>query len=173
MLKKKIKSPWAIPLLSLILLVLIIITLYNLNFSGKIYPNVSVAGVDVSGLSPQQAEIVLLEKVAVPKKIVFVAQGTATKIPTASLSLSYGFSESAQDAYFYYRTANILVDLYQTLFAATKSVNLPLKVKLDEAALNEVFSVISEAVSEEPVYPSVKFVGDKVLVEKGRAGSKL
>ena len=166
-------GPWTIVVLSLILLVLIIVTAYNLSFSGKIYPGVTIAGINVSRLSPSQAEIVLSEKVKVPQEVLFVAEAQTTKIPTSSLSLDYDFSASTQEAYFFYRTGNIILDLYQSLLAPTKRVNLTLMVKLDEAALGEALSVIAEGISVEPVYPSVKYVGGEVLVERGKAGSEL
>ena len=96
MLKKKINiklpirffssGPWTIAILSLILLVLVAATAYNLSFSGKIYPGVTVAGVNVARLSPSQAEIVLSESVKFPAEILLVAEGQTTKIPTSSLN---------------------------------------------------------------------------------------
>jgi vancomycin resistance protein YoaR len=134
---------------------------------------VTVTGINVSRLSPSQAESVLAEKVIVPEEILLVAKGYETKIPTSSLSLAYDFAVSANEAYFFYRTGNFFLDLYQSLIAPTKKVDLPLVVKLDEAALNQAFSVIAGGISEEPVYPSVRYSGGEVLVEKGKVGSEL
>jgi vancomycin resistance protein YoaR len=182
MLKKKINiklrhlilsGPWTISILSLLLLILVAVTIYNLSFSGKIYPGITVAGISVARLSPRQAELVLSESVRAPEELQLLAEGQTTKIPTSSLFLDYDFSASAQEAYFYYRTGNIFIDIYQSLLAPTKRVNLPLTVKLDEEALSRALSVISEEVSIEPIYPSVKYSNGDILVEKGSPGSKL
>ena len=166
-------GPWTITVLSSILLALIALTAYNLNFSGKIFPGVMIAGVNVSGLSPARAELVLAEKVKLPEEVSFIAEGQTIKIPTSSLFLDYDFSASSQEAYFYYRSGNFVLDFYRALISPAKRVNLPLRVKLDEKALNEALSVIAEGVSVEPVYPSVKYAGGEILVEKGKEGSEL
>jgi vancomycin resistance protein YoaR len=183
MLKKKIlvrlpkiiflDGPWRIASLSILLLILVGITVYNVSFSGKIYPGVEVAGISVARLTPVQAELILSEKVKYPQEIVLVAQGQQIKIPTSSFSLDYDFSGSAKEAYYYYRSGNIFLDLYQSLLASTRKVNLPLIVKLDEAALNKSLSVVAEGVSVEPVYPSVRYSDEEVLVERGKEGSEL
>jgi len=183
MLKKKIniklpthfflKGRWTIAILSLILLVLIVVTAYNLSFSGKIYPGVTITGINVARLSPSQAELVLSEDVKVPEEILLVAEGQTTKIPTSSLSLNYDFSASAHEAYFFHRTGNIFLDLYKSLIAPVRPANLPLIVKLNETALGQALFVIAEEVSVAPVYPSVKFSGGEVLVERGKEGSEL
>jgi len=182
MLKKKIfsmiprltflKASWIIPILSTILIALSLLTVYTVRYSGKIYPNIFVAGISVSGLSPLEAEGLLREKVVVPKEISVVIADQTTNLPTSSLSPNYDFSASVQRAYFIFRSGNIFVDIYQRLLAPAKITNIPLVVSVDEKALNEALSIVVEGSITEPIYPSVNYIGGKILVEKGKEGTE-
>lgn len=183
MLKKKIsikiprmtflKTSWTIPVLSTVLIALSMLTVYIIRYSGKIYPNVYIAGISVSGLSPLEAENVLRERVVIPKEISVVIADQTTNLPISSLSPNYDFSASVQRAYFLFRSGNIFVDIYQRLLAPTKRTNLSLVVSIDEKALNEALSIVVEGITTEPIYPSVSFVGGEILVEKGKEGTEV
>ena len=55
------------------LLLVAVVIGYNASFSGKIYPGVSVAGIDLSGLEPAQAAALLESEIRFPNhgKILF------------------------------------------------------------------------------------------------------
>lgn len=154
-------------------LVLLSFAVYNLYFSGLIYPKTTIAGVSVAGRTPAEAAENLSVGVAVPSQIVLVSPGKKFEIATSEIGFAYDFGESIQTAYAATRTGNIFYDFGARVNALFKKSEFGLKFNLDESRFNETLSIISSQVGIAPVYPSVKLVKGTVEVNKGTAGSEL
>ena len=157
----------------LIVPLLVIFLGYNLFHYGLIFPNTSIAGVNVSSLSPEKAASTLAEKIDVPEKIILVANDTPWVIETKEIGLSYDYSSSATAAYERTRTGNIFYDFAKRTTAPFVRTNLGLRMAIDEEKLESALSVIAGEIAVEPVYPSVQLIAKQVSVEKGKAGTDL
>ena len=157
----------------LIVPLLVIFLGYNLFHYGLIFPNTSIAGVNVSSLSPEKAASTLAEKIDVPEKIILVANDTPWVIETKEIGLSYDYSSSATTAYERTRTGNIFYDFAKRTTAPFVRTNLGLRMAIDEEKLESALSVIAGEIAVEPVYPSVQLIAKQVSVEKGKAGTDL
>ena len=82
-------------------LLVLLVTSYSATHAGQIYPGVSVAGIDLSGLNPEQAQQVLAEKITYPElgKIVFQDQSQVWVAKPAELGLYIDVQNTAQAAY--------------------------------------------------------------------------
>ena len=172
---KKIRAhKTLIPALLLIILIPAVVVLaYNLAFWGKIYPGIAIAGVSVGGLTPQEAIDVLTKNVKVPQNIVLASAEQNFEIPLSEVGANYDFIESVRASYDLTRTGNILYDVQRRFEVLVSHKNLGLSFSVDEQKLESALSGIAGAVATEPVYPSVKLVGQEVVVDKGKAGSEL
>lgn len=170
LLKNKFSKKFLIGAGLLIAPLLIIFLTYNLFYWGLIFPNTSIAGVNVSSLPPHKASLFLAENIEVPQKIILVAGGEPRIIETKEINLSYDYSHSARAAYERTRTGNIFYDFAKRAASPFVKTNLGLRMSLDEEKLENALSVIAGEIAVEPVYPSVRLIGKQISVEKGRAG---
>lgn len=149
----------------------LIFTSFNLAYSGKIYPGISVAGLQVSGMSPQQTASFLSGRINPPPEIVLTSQNQNFTIPLSKINFSYDYAKTASAAYNIDRTGNVFADFYQRLVSPFRKIDLGLRINIDEEKLNENVGVISSQVSISPVAPSLKIKGSEVVVDKGKTGT--
>lgn len=139
-------------------------------FWGKIFPGVFMANTYVGRLTPDEAANLLLTKTQVPENIILKNGEQDFEIPLKFVDFSYDFNKSAQRAYDTYRTGNYLYDQWHRLQSSFNKVHLGLRINIDEEKLAESLSVIAGQVSVEPVYPSVAFVNEEIVVDRGSHG---
>lgn len=173
-LKKLFANKMVLPVLLLVLLVPAgVVLAYNLVFWGKIYPGISVAGVELGGRTPQKAIEVLTKSVTVPDKLILSSGEQHFEIPLADIGVTYDFIESVRASYDLTRTGNILYDLARRFDLLIHRKNLGLNFIVDEQKLESALAGVAGAVATEPVFPSAKLVGEEVVVDRGKAGSEL
>jgi len=143
---------------------------YFTAFSGKIYPNTAVAGVSLSGKTLGDATQLLSRAVQPPKTLKLSYQDRQFEIKTADIGLGYDFAASAKNAFSYTRTGNFFSDLVNRIYVLFQPTNLTLATNIDGNKLDKILSVISGQVSVNPVEPSIKLSGGKVIIDKGTAG---
>lgn len=156
--------------LASILLFVAAIGVYNLLFWGRVFPGISVAGVDVGSLKPLEAERLLQERVSPPKAITVKGEDQTFLIELENINAAYDFNKSAHAAYNVYRTGNLVYDLAKRLASPFTKHEIGLRVNFDEEKLEENLSVIAGAVAVEPVSPSLKLTGISIEVNRGKEG---
>ena len=159
--------------LSVITVVLGIFATYFLLFTGKIYPNTSVAGIEIGGLSVNNATTLLSSNIYVPLKIQLVGAGQTFNIDTKDFDLSYDFAGSALRAFNFTRTGNFFYDLSERVYALFKAKNVGIAVSLNNNKLEKIISVISGQISVNPVEPSITLTDGNIAVNKGTAGTEV
>ena len=90
---------------------MIVFGVYNLAFTGRIYPNVFVAGINLGGKTETEALITLNQKAKVPDKITLAGSGQVFEITPSSIDLKHDVPGSVRAALDVYRTGNIFLDL--------------------------------------------------------------
>lgn len=171
-LQQKIRRLLLILLFSFFLL-LLSFSVFNIYFSGLIYPKTTVAGISISGRTPTEASEILSKNISLPTQIVLVWDEKKFNIDLNELGFIYDFDTSAGAAYSLTRSGNIFLDFYRRFASLFEKSELGLKFNLDEDKLKEALSVVNSSVSTPPVYPSIKLIKGKVWVEKGSAGTEL
>jgi vancomycin resistance protein YoaR len=150
---------------------LVFLTVYNLALVNKIFPQVYVAGINLGGKTISQAKEILTSSVETPDKISLVFDENSYEIETSDLNLEYNFDSSANAAFGFTRTGNLIYDLGKRLGLLFSPARLGLYLKLDEAKLLEKSARVSDQINVNPVYPSIKKVdGKNVIVDRGKGG---
>src|SRR3989339_73299 len=157
-------------LLIFIEIIIIIFCVYSLSFTGRIFPNTYIAGINLGGKSEKQAIEVLGQKVSVPETIRLINSSQIFDITAKSIDLLPDISASVQNALGIYRTGNIVYDFKGRTISFFKRIDLGIKFNKNDEKLDHLISVISDQVETTPIYPSLKFIKDKVILEKGRVG---
>lgn len=148
-------------------------TTYFLLFTGKVYPNISVAGIKTGGLSLNDAATLLSSSIYVPQKIQLVGAGQTFNIDAKDFDLRYDFAGSAQRGFNITRTGNFFYDLTERVNLLFKPKNIGLAVSFDENKLEKIISVISGQISVDPVEPSIKLDNGNIAVNVGVAGTEV
>jgi len=154
-------------------LAVLFFSIYNLTFLRKIFLNISVAGVPVSGLDTNMASGLLSKEIQAPKSINLVYQDQTFELATKDIGLSYNFPVTTSRAFNLVRTENLANDLIGRARLLFYPVNLTLEIKFDETKLEKFISVVSGQISQEPINFSIKVVKGAVVVNKGVAGSEV
>jgi len=175
MLKEKLTKTWRplIIFLEVFGFSILVFSLYNLVFWERIYPGISVAGIPISGLKPEEAKVLISKSIAQPEKIILTYQDQIFEITLNAVDFSYDFSGSAYAAYRLDRTGNVFYDFAGRASAPLREKNIGLRINLNEEKLKQSLSVIAGQVSTEAIYPSASIVLGKVVVEKGTKGEEL
>ena len=102
--------------------------------SGRIFPGVSVAGVDVSGLSPSEASVKLSQTLSYPYsgKIVLRDGGGVWVVTPAQMGMTFDPSSSAQAAYQLGRRGGIFNSLDGQLRARSNGADIPPVIVFDQ-----------------------------------------
>lgn len=152
---------------------LILVTLFNLYFLGKIYPGMYIAGINVGGKKPHDTEDLLTNNIKFPESISLQSDEQSFNIPLKSITFAWDPVLSSARAYSYHRTGNIFLNLIrqpQTLF---RKENIGISISLDEQVLSQYLDTISSTLAIDPTYPKLEISGKEVVVEKGKPGSEV
>jgi vancomycin resistance protein YoaR len=165
----KLGKPLKISLF-IVLIILSLFVFYNFVFLDRIYPNVYVSGINVGGLTTEEAEDIV-EKQVFPYKIVLTKEGKEHVIHVDTFKLKYDIPLSVKSAIDHYDPFNTPDNLYHSLSSPFVQVNIPLIYTIDEESLlKEIDSISQQTSFREPVYPGVSLIDDSVVVEMGSPG---
>ncbi|GAB4501023.1 MAG: VanW family protein [Anaerolineales bacterium] len=163
--------------LTLFLAVLLTLSLgYRAVYAGRIFPGVSVAGVSLTGMRPDEAAITLSNRLSYPYsgKIV-LRDGERRWVTTpAQAGLTLDSEASAQAAFRYGRSANLFASLAEQFNAANRGVNLaPVSIFDQRIAQNYLQKLAAEI--DQPVREASLTVGPQLEVSAapGQAGRTL
>ena len=154
-------------------LTVLFFSIYNLAFLQKIFFNISIAGLPVSGLDTTNALQLLSRGLPVPEKITLVYQNERFILTTKDIDLFYDFTTTVNNAFNLVRTENLIYDLISRAKLIFYPINLPLEVGYDKTKLEKFISIVSGQISQEPINFSIKVVKGDVVVDKGIAGSEV
>jgi vancomycin resistance protein YoaR len=148
---------------------------YQLFYAGRIFPGVSVAGVDLSGLSPSDAALKLNQALSFSTtgKILFRDNEKAWVATPAELGMVFDPSASAQTAYKLGRSGGLFGALSGQIRAGGAGVSVPPVIVFDQRVAYQYLSQISTQVNQPLKEASLKLEGTNVITEPGQVGREL
>ena len=154
-------------------IILVTFLFYHSLFLGRMYPGTFIAGVNVSGKTPEETTNYLQNNFRAPKEITLIYKDESFTIPFSSLDVTYDYTSTTTAAYQTFRSSNVLNNLFLPLISPFKEKIIPLKIEVNKDNLLKSLSTISGGVSQEPVYPSIYLSSGKIVVEKGSPGYEI
>jgi vancomycin resistance protein YoaR len=148
---------------------------YQALFSGRILPGVSMAGVDLSNLTPQQATEMLNQHVAYVKqgKIVFhYGQKVWTATPE-ELGMVFDVGTSVKQAYALGRSGGPFTSLAVQLDAWRGGLSLPPVVIIDERKTHFYLQGLARQIDQPIVEADLQLNGSLVTYTPGQVGRLL
>lgn len=148
---------------------------YQLAFAGRIFPGVSVAGVDVSGLAPNDAALKLSQTLSFPitGKILFRAGDQVWVASPVELGMVFDPSASAIAAYEYGRSDGILTALTRQLGALGLGADVSPVLIFDQRVAYTYLQNIAAQIDQPVVEASLKVDGTNVVAQPGQVGRLL
>ena len=148
---------------------------FELMYREKIYPGVSVSGVDLSGLDQAQAESLLFQKLDYPVrgKIAFQVEDQVRMVAPREVGLYLDGRTSAQAAYALGRTGNLLERISTVASTWYSGVDLPPLLVYDERVAENYLAEIARQVDIPIVEASLSINGTEVVVKPGQIGRSI
>lgn len=160
----------------------VFLILFDLNFSGKIYPRVSVAGKNISNISPKTAqqlidnEIFLWHEQKIPIDYSQI-DGSSTAKKWQFEPEMMGFLPSASKttlaAYNYGRTGNPIKMLREKIQIITKGKDLPVYYDFSENKFNDYFDKNFSFLEKPSKDASIVLAGENTIEISAQNGYKI
>lgn len=157
------------------LLLVAVVIGFNISFAGKIYPGVSVAGVDLSGLEPAQAAALLEREIRFPRegKLLF-RDGEKIWLSTPSAVGFYLDPQSTTATAFQYgRSGDPMSRIIDQFDSWYQGKTLPPRYVFDESAAQLFLQSIAVQTDVDMVEATLSVEGVEVVVRPGQTGRYL
>jgi len=175
-------SPWGQALLALVLGMALLVVLvgmipgvYGYVYDGRIYPGVTVGGIDLSGISTQQASSLLAQRLDYPQrgKIAFQEGTNLWTASPAELGLFLDAETTAMAAYNLGRTGNLPKQLVDRWQAWSSGVDLAPLFVFDKRIAQDYLQGIAQQIDRPIIEATLGVTGVEVVVNSGQVGRNL
>lgn len=161
----------------IILLPLSAFSSFLLAFKDRIYPQVSVCGINLGGKNENEVKEILSAEVAknFPKKITLIDNNT--KLSLEIKSLYYAENDTFKKTMQIGRDNKLFKNLINLVSLARKPSKLTFVLYYDQPEFENKLNQIYEDLSQAPVNPQIKIVEQSgknlVVLEKGKSGQEV
>ncbi len=142
---------------------------------GRIAPNVAVAGLDLAGMSRDEALDALRAQwvPTLPAAVKVPSPGGEWEADRDELGVSLRLEEAADQAVAVGRQGGLFTQLGARLRLARQPVQIPVAVDIDEDTLEDAVGGLADIVDCEPVDADISVAGDDVEIVPGQVGCTL
>jgi vancomycin resistance protein YoaR len=148
---------------------------YQLFYSGYIFPGISVAGVDISGLAPEEAALRLNQSLNYPYsgQILFREGEKAWLAAPAQLGMVFDVGASVQSAYRVGRNGGLFGNLAAQVYAWQGGVDLSPVILFDQRVAYDYLQSIAAQIDKPVIEASLTIQGAQVSDTPGQVGRLL
>lgn len=159
----------------LILLVFLTTGLYHLAYWHKIFPGISVLGLDLSNQTPTQAQAKLTDHLTKQNffQIPIRSDGQFWSIQLNSIGFQPNLETTIEKAYRLGRQGQFSQNLLIKWQAWRQGINLKLDYSLSESLLRNQIATISAQVYIPAVEPQIKITAKGIEIEAGQPGQEV
>jgi len=145
---------------------------YQLLYAGRIFPGVSIAGVDVSGLRPDAAALKLSQTLSYPimGKVVFRDGEKAWTASPAQLGMVFDASSSAQAAYRIGRAGGLFESLDGQIRGRGFGYDVAPVIIFDQRVAYQYLQGLAAQIDQPVIEAGLQISGSNVSVRAGQAG---
>ena len=148
---------------------------YQLLYAGRIFPGVTVAGVDLSGLKPSDAAMKLSQALSYPinGRVLFRDGEKAWVASPTELGMAFDPSASARTAYKLGRSGGLFGALSGQIRAAGVGVQVAPVIIFDQRVAHHYLEQIASQINQPMSEAALTLNGTEVVAEPGRVGREL
>lgn len=178
--EKKYKKKNILPIIAggiIILILLVISTIFafiNIN-NTNIVSGVKIEGIDVSGLSREEAKekINTIYNEKKQKDILLKYKDYDATINPELIDANYDTEKAIEEAVTIGKNNNIIVNNYNILFALIGQKNIKVNMEINEDETNKTIDSIGSNIPGAVVEPDYYREEDKLIITKGKEGLKI
>lgn len=132
---KKVLEWSIITALGVVFVLLVSLFFYQKTYAGKIYYNVSVSGIDLSGKTKKQAQTLLENKfnAVTTKDVTFAAEDKEVTVPVTDTGLTFNVSLAVNNAYSTGRSERFFNHLWESAKTVLSDRKIDVPAEIDEA----------------------------------------
>jgi vancomycin resistance protein YoaR len=153
---------------------------YEAYFSERIFPGVSVSGIDLSGMEPVEAAVKLAQNINYPENGQIVFEDTSQtadirvwQVRPHELGLSFDLEETISQAYSLGRNGNPIRRSIEQVTAWYGGRDLPPVMNYDEYVARAYLSGMGAQIDRPMVEASLEIQGVDVIARDGQVGRQL
>jgi len=148
---------------------------YHSAYSGRIYPGISVGGLDLSGLTADQAARLLLSAFSYPQNgaITISGGGQTWETSPSQLGVSIDFMGTLNRAFQVGRSGNLWVDLTDQASARVYGRSLPVVVQYDAGRAQVFLQRVASLVDRPRIEAQLSMDGTQVEAIPGQVGREV
>lgn len=148
------------------------LTVYDVRYFGRVFPGVSVAGVDVSGMNPQQAAVKLSQSLAYPNagKILLRDGERMWVAAPVQMGMVLDAQATADNAFRAGRSGGIVSSLGTQFRAFRSGVDVAPVMVLDERTAQEYLQAVATQVELPVIEAALEIHGSQVNAVPGQIG---
>lgn len=168
---------WALNALVIVLVLLLVaiptvLYLLDRQYTGKIYPNVRIAGVSVGEMSREQARAALQAKYGgfLAQPLTLTYNGRAWKPDAQKLGVWFDISAAVQQAYSSGRGHGLVDDLREISAIYQNGLDVSVAARLDQHGVQQVVRQISAELERAPVDATLRLNGTTVATSAAVTG---
>lgn len=145
------------------------------SYQGKIYPNVTVQGLQVGEMTPQQAEEALRARHAdfLQHPLTLSAGSRQFQPSPADIGVSFDFQGAVSSAYRAGRQNGLIENLQEVYAIWQNGLELPLRVTFDQAKLREYVATNTASLELAPADATLRLDGVNVTTQAARIGRQV
>jgi vancomycin resistance protein YoaR len=145
---------------------------YQMRYAGLIYPGVMVGGVDISGLSVNEAGAKITQAMNYPQKGRLLIQGEGQNwfATPAEVGLFLDPGASAQRAFEIGRDQNLVQNILEQFNTSYYGTHLSPILVYDQRMSASLIDAIAKEVEQPVIEPTLKIQGVEVVVQPGQIG---
>ncbi|RME89289.1 MAG: hypothetical protein D6770_04950 [Anaerolineae bacterium] len=148
---------------------------YQVYYAGRIFPGVSVAGVDLSGMTPDEAVVRLSQALSYPYtgRVVLRDGERIWVVSPAELGMVFDASSTARMAYEVGREGGLFGSLSGQWRARMQGVSVQPVVLFDQRVAYAYLQRLAEEVDRPVIEASLRVDGTQVVAQPGQIGRRL
>lgn len=142
------------------------------RYQSRIYPNVTVLGVNVGGLSLAEAKQALEDHIRpfYETPVVLTFEDRTWGVTGAELGLTMNFDSSLQQAYRIGRTRDMVVNMQTIQSVLQQGTDIPVTIVIDERKAQESIARLASVIDKPAVDPRLQTTGTSLWVIPGETG---
>lgn len=165
-------------IIAIILIVLLVLStgfaLVNAN-SENIMAGITINGVNVQGLSKEEAKVLIMKKVdeQVNNEVKIYVDSEEQTILLSQIEIIYDVENAVNEAYKVGRRKNIFVNNFEILKSKIFGTDIDLKIEYNEELLNNIVKDIKDKVPEPVTETTYCIEDEELIITRGEKGNTI
>lgn len=179
--EKQQRKVWVKPVLIIGMIVILLVAIFSTIFAlinsnnEKILSGISINGIDVSGLSKEEAkgkiQVVLQEKIE--QEIPIKYQAYESTINPTQIETKYDIDKAVEEAISIGKSNNIVKNNYQILFTLINKKDIAINMTINEEVTKKIIEDIGANLPGVVIESSYYREEDDLIITKGKEGIKI